>query len=386
VSVVLALLATVPCAAGEPVVERYSTTEHTIALPKLSPREWVKIIEGYTDGGWRIEWRDPKTGAQTPYAPVAEDRATNAAIWMGVERFASERWPTEYDLVLAAGSEGEDRSDLRPVTLWIPRSKRTVVVSAGDAIAAPSAGPSTAEVARAHGMAGFRENGASFSPRLTGVIDAALTRLSAAERAAVRDVVLVRQGGKSPETSGRWVNDAVYEVTDDRGSILLYDEILQPTGRFVGPVTAPAHPAMMTLLHELAHAIDDAPRRQLIRAFNTAVEAFNRDAQASNAVVDRLQGTQPSKGEIAALEKEQARLAAVQVELDAMRKRLAAMQPVSTGFRKRFGAITDYGATSDTEAFAEAFGLYHLDREALQRISPDAVAWFAAGEHLGERP
>lgn len=381
-SIGFALLFSLPSAeAAELKVDRYNTTEHTIALPEVSPKQWVDVIRGYAErDGWRLEWLDPQTGAVGAYEPSADRRAVNAAIWMGIEQFAGERRGTEYDLVVRASDA--KKAPLIPVTVWMP-GKKHLIVSAGGAIPAPPSGPSAKKLVARHGMAGFREDGASFSPRLTGVMDVALSLLSEREHAAVRDITLTRRGGKSPDSRGKWVNDAVYQVTDDRGAIVLYDEILQPTSRFTGPVTAPRHPATMTLIHELAHAIDDAPRRQLIRRFNATVEAFNRDAEASNAVVDRLNSTRADPAELAALEREQARLGEVQKDLERMRRELERMEPASSGFRKRFGAVTEYGATSDTEAFAEAFGLYHLDRNALQRISPAAVAWFDAEGHLG---
>ncbi len=376
-----------PAWAGDLEIEQYNTTEHTIPLGELSPRQWLKTIEHYrAEGGWRIDWRNPETGALSPLEPREQDRAMNAAISMGVEHFSADRTAIEYDLVVADAQEKDGpkkkgRTPLRPVTIWT-LGRKHLAVSVGPPLPAPPSGPSAAQVVKTHALAGSREEGARFTPRLTGVIEVALSRLSPREHAAIRDIVLVRKGGASPDTRGKWVNDAVYEVDDDRGAILLYDEILQPTRRFVGPVTEPHHPATMTLLHELGHAVDDAPRRQLIRRFNAMVEAFNRDAAASNAMADRLNSTQASDADIAAFEKEQARLAEVQRTLDSMRKELEKMRAVSEGFRKRFGGITEYGATSDSEAFAEAFGLYHLDREALQRIAPDVVAWFEAEAHL----
>ncbi|MEQ1569448.1 MAG: hypothetical protein ABMA64_27680, partial [Myxococcota bacterium] len=41
--------------------------------------------------------------------------------------------------------------------------------------------------------------------------------------------------------------------------------------------------------------------------------------------------------------------------------------------------------TTADEGFAEAFALWHLDREALVRVSPRSAAFFDAGEHLAAR-
>ncbi len=340
------------------LAQSYSTTELTIGVPERSNAEWAQQMKAKARARKnKVEWvwRDPDSGEEV----LVLDRESGTrdlgrpalvASWMAYQGRLDPG--TEYDLVLGAGND----EGMRPVTLWF-ESKSRIVVSAGPSIGLPGEGPPMEEVVKASGVAGFSEDGAEFAPRLRTVIAESFAMLTEAERSWTREITLFRQAGKGPGARKNQLHSASYAYAPDEARITFFDDVLVPSGRFVGSVQKPWHPGYFVVLHELGHALDMARVEAAVRAYNADVEAFNA-----------LPGGQRTQAKADALE--------------ARRKGLRETLPTSDGFRERFAGITDYGATDDREAFAESFALYKLDPEALRRISPEALAWFEAGEHL----
>ncbi|MEZ4317499.1 MAG: hypothetical protein R3F61_08340 [Myxococcota bacterium] len=305
----------------------------------------------------------------------------------------------EYDLVFA-----DDDGAMRPVTLWI-EDRTHLVVSEGGRMPTPAKGPSAETLVRTYGLAGLAEVDAVFEPGVRGALDTALSMLSAEERAGLADITLVRQGQASRKQrvahAPSWVNTATYVLEDNRGWIEVYDEAVQSASRFVGPIDQPVHPTVFVLLHELGHAIADAPFRAQLReherrrlAFNDALTAFKADQAAYNAAVTRHNANPKSKegGPLAeqlrelreredAMKTENAALQVLGAEIDAN----SDLTPVARRYAEAVGkrrSPTQYGETSVDEAFAEAFALFHADPDALKRTVPAAFDWFARGAHL----
>lgn len=171
----------------------------------------------------------------------------------------------------------------------------------------------------------------AWSPPALGLLSQALSRLSPAELAQIQDVPFHREATPSglPEAlipADSTLTLGIYRTDGDGPRIEVYDQAFWQGGTFVGDPTAPASPALWTLLHELGHALAATPVRR---------------------------GTGPQ----------------------VLPERMAALRTHRT-------RLTLYAERDDTEAFAEAFAMFHADPAALLRIAPDLHAWFSAGGHL----
>jgi len=306
---------------------------------------------------------------------------------------------TEYDLLFS-----NDAGQMKPVSMWVGPKRKKLVISWGDSLPSPPPGPEMSVLVDRHGLAGFSEHGARFEPRVRGALDIALRQIRPEERAMLSDITLVRQGGSSRTTRqthrAEWTNTASYVLQENTGRIEVYDEAVLSSSRFVGPVGEPVHPTVFILLHELGHAIADAPFRSQIRehearrkSFNHQLHQFEADRSAFNAAIS-AHNAHPDPATAKALDRTRLSLEARQQELNDENARIAALgkqiqdaselTPVGTRYAKRFGALspTLYGQVSADEAFAEAFALYYTDPAALKRTVPGAWQWFRAGEHL----
>lgn len=207
-----------------------------------------------------------------------------------------------------------------PVTLWLDGRDATVQSGAwAPERPAPAPAPEARRV----------DGDVAWSPYEAAVAADALARLTPAEQARVGDVVL-RRMAVSRRAPGREL--AWFDPLDAPPSIEVYDLAFAAASAFVGPVDAPVDPATLTLVHELGHALADAPLRE-------------------------AGGWSPT---------------------------LTRGGPVIRAFRALDlpPGPTPYARRSVHEAFAEAFALWKLDPDALRRTQPDALAWFEAGGHL----
>ncbi|MEZ4323143.1 MAG: hypothetical protein R3F61_37095 [Myxococcota bacterium] len=360
--------------------QSYNITDVIVTFPDRNATEWATAVRnGAKRKKMAVQARAPGSDALTPVGAEGTGFASLEppalmAVWMATMGYLDPG--VEYDLVLGRGK------DLRPVTVWF-EDARSLVVSQGPSIALPPEGPPIDAIVQRYALVGSEEQAAVFEPRVRGVIDQAFARLSPLELAALSDVTLIRLAGKAPGTKGKWINTAEFRSEPERGTMVFFDDLLRPTGLFVGPVDDPSHPALHTVLHEVGHAIDSAPLRLASSHFNRDSEAYNAAVDATNAEGKALRSMKsPPADRVAAHQAATERLEQESARLSERRTALERHVRVSEGFRARFSGVTMYGDTSDTEAFAEAFALFHLDPAALERVSPDAAAWFRDSGHL----
>jgi hypothetical protein len=234
-------------------------------------------------------------------------------------------------------------------------------------------------------------------------LDAAIAVLTPAERARLGAVRWVRRARPvRSHATGDALHGATYIVDNGDARIEVYDDALIATTRFVGPLERPSSLATAVILHEIGHAIADAPIRALHADYDRRRAQHQSDSAAlnarladHNAAIERFnRARDPAVGarltaESAWIRTEAARLNTVAAELAAARATLEDGQntsPMARSFATTVpGAATAYGRLSADEAFAEAFALYHLDPAALERAQPGALAWFRAGRHTDPR-
>lgn len=218
-----------------------------------------------------------------------------------------------------------------PVTTWW-EPDGTLRVAPGQPGFVPfPPGPSAETLIARYGLLPLVDGDQAWNAAARGLLDQALSRLSPEELARVRDVAWHRQtipaglpGALTPE--GGTLTLGIYRTDRPGPRIEVYDQAFWRGGSFVGEPTAPAPPALWTLLHELGHALAATPVR-------------------------RGEGPQILP----------ARMAAVR---DPSRR------------------LTLYAERDETEAFAEAYAMFHADPAALLRTDPTLHAWFSAGAHL----
>jgi len=168
-----------------------------------------------------------------------------------------------------------------------------------------------------------QELGDAWTPIRFGMLDDALSMLSEAERERIKPLGFVRDPLNT--VSADEVHRAAQYV-GGRGLVVLYDDGLRADAmNFAGSPEAPTPHFVRVLLHEVGHALVDAPARR----------GLDDDLLARFA---RVQGAR--------------------------------------------AGITTYGARAIGESFAESFSLFHADPAVLQRCQPAVYDWFAAGHHL----
>ncbi len=189
-----------------------------------------------------------------------------------------------------------------------------------------------------------------WAPEEVVEVAAALAVLRPEELELASDVQLWRmaKSPRNPDDELAW-----YDPTVDPVRIEVYDQAFrdQASG-FVGTPEKPFGPAASTVLHEMAHAIADAPIRRAYSAYTLLVVAGAHWA-----------------------------------DLDAAWRwfrEVSAEDPVISAWKRVWekpGPST-YGARSPAESFAEAFMLAHADPAALERVAPGAWRWLAMGGHV----
>jgi hypothetical protein len=113
------------------------------------------------------------------------------------------------------------------------------------------------------------------------------------------------------------------------------------------------------------------------RLYNTEVD---KKGQAELGALDA--GLTKAKADNEARVKEAQRLVAGMLARD---KANANGRPAEVAFGQVLDqkkSPTAYGKTKASEHFAESFGIYKADPDAMERISKEAVTWFRNGEHL----
>lgn len=262
--------------------------------------------------------------------------------WAGGPRFLR---GMELDLLL------DDPSGSLPVTLWVATNGAIRVDwrPAWSAARATSPAADIAEALRAEiGFADVTDGTASWTADELFIVQRALRRLGPAERDALAGTRLTRNT-ISPRAARREL--AYYDPRREPATIEIFDLAFPATSdTFIGPLNDPEHAATMTILHEVAHAIADAKARGAWIAWQRA-----RVAGMDARPYKRAYRSIGRRGPV----------------IDAWVRA-----------RTYRGGPTPFARRDPHEAFAEAFALYWLDRDALQRVMPWAVAWFDAGHHL----
>ncbi len=261
-------------------------------------------------------------------------------------------------LVDAGGGDGPI-----PVTVWM-EPDRTVEVAWGTAPPAPSPRPDeladldawTQDLIHTYGLSGIGSVDRDWTEDEIGDVAVALSLLGTSEALAVRGIDLMRRGD-SPRSATREL--AFFDPRTDPARLEFYDLAFVADQAFVGPVHQPVRAGVMTILHEIAHAVADLPVRQAYQAYAERHEIYlrtgNPDDRAATREAWRAYRDLGGSGPV----------------IDAWR-----------AFRDGRGGPSAYGFRNPHESFAEAFALAHLDPEALERALPGATAWFDAGEHL----
>jgi hypothetical protein len=246
--------------------------------------------------------------------------------------------------------------------------------------------PSSKELSRRYGIPPLVDDGRPWDPRARTLLDRALARLSDRERALVVDVAFHRVPSAPQDQRGAY-------TVDERGPrIEVYDALFEDPTHFAG-TPEDAHPTgVRVLLHELAHAIADAPARRTFRELDAAEAALRQSTARYNALQEAAgaDATEEQRAAIAdadeAVRTDYARYQLLTFDADkAVMQRLRGQSPAVAGLTRVLGqtpAPTAYGRTNATEAFAECFSLFRIDPAALRRTAPAALAWFEADGHL----
>lgn len=224
------------------------------------------------------------------------------------------------------------------------------------------------------GVGEITEEGAKWAPGELAAVQQALALLTPEELA------LAKGFGFRRMKAGGGTSAAFYHRQDSGVMIDVFD-ILYSSRRsaFIGSPDAPMADPVRTLLHELAHAIADSQGRAIALVANAAVaDARAAQAKMKEAPSDetKLDANQKTK---VANELRKKSNASDKAEI------AAGGRLVEREFAKILDpakSVTQYGRTNQTESFAEAFWMFKADLDALKRLSPAAVEWFTAGNHV----
>jgi hypothetical protein len=280
-----------------------------------------------------------------------------------------------------------------------------VRVEVGPATSPRRASSTPDELARRWGLGKMTADGAPFSDAMLAGLEAGLPLLTPGERARIGGVRFVAMP-TDPRHAGR---AAVYRggVDGEPGTVELYADVIGDGGQwFSGCARRPLPGSVQTVLHELGHALAEAPARVArarLAAVRRGIEARQRAEEhawadyeraardARPSAVDRDGGawfTEALATWRRRLVAEHAAIAAAWDAYQAGVARVAADEdggPVVAAYARLAGALdgpTPYGRTNPEESFAEAFALWHTDPDAVALLWPDVARWFAAGGHL----
>lgn len=230
---------------------------------------------------------------------------------------------------------------LHPVTVW--RDGPSMSVVSGPPVPQPPVLDAAAFEERWPRFP-LEEVDAKWTPELLGAIDASLSRLPEADLARLEGVSFRRRPARErrPDLGSVWrppagakassgfsVLAATYVHDEGSRRIEVYNQALSADDTvFIGSVEAPSPALHRVLVHELAHAV----------ALGPAPEA-GRWSPLARAYEHQRAG--------------------------------------------RPGP-TSYGASSPEEGLAEAYSLWLLDADALERVQPEVLAWLRDGHALLE--
>lgn len=179
---------------------------------------------------------------------------------------------------------------------------------------------------------------------------AGLRRIPSADRESLASVTLERQD--IPSNSGLpagWLEAGYFKGTLTAGATTRDDRLIMFDEAFSnGP-----GPAVQTLVHEVAHAIETKKTRDAAVKVNQTVGDPTANAAAHREFNATMSGT--------------------------VSKRLAEFMKVVR--QKKIAPVTEYAATGDAEFYAEAYSMWLTDPKQLEQKAPDLKKYFEAGKH-----
>ena len=272
----------------------------------------------------------------------------------------------------------------------------TLVYSVGTPRDVYGAGPSKEELQKKYGVGAFVDDGAAWDSDLLFSVDLALSKLTKEELALIAGTPFHRMP-KDPKGGGDrklaiYRQDSTlpqprFEVYDASKAV---DRV-----RFCGTVDAPFTQSAAMVMHEVAHALsratsgDQMEQTKVARkALEDATTAFNEGQKKYNA--DRAEYAKSKDPELkkslearAATTKDEVakvkELQKVWQDLQTATQRGLQQSPTEAAFLQKLPlnkAPTPYARTLPSEAFAESYRLWKLDRAALDRAAPGISAWF----------
>lgn len=212
-----------------------------------------------------------------------------------------------------------------------------------------------------HGLGGIVDGDRAWTLEELVAVDQALALVSPLEMLLLEGLVLSRD-----HTSPRSPRElALYDPMAHPVVIHVYDGAFDAARwSFVGPPDDPTSAPVMTLVHEFGHVLSDAP---IVAAWRRKMVAEREHEAARGEDVDRT----------AAM----VRLAHRDI------RGFGSRGPVIRDYAelRRAGAWPTTWSTDVFESFAEAYALFRVDPEALQRVAPEAYRWFDNNGHLAWR-
>lgn len=242
------------------------------------------------------------------------------------------------------------------------------------------------------GIGPLEEVGRQWSPLEIARLDLALARLSRDEQQIVAGMPFVRAGSSS-ERLGGLIVAGYYHYQGCAARIELFDRAFaNDDTNFVGEPELALPASLLTILHEIGHAIARRPAREASCAatraqarFNMHVEEFNNRVGNFNA----LPASARARAESFALDRERSEVEQERAQLADRWKAVAELADDDGPVLRAFGAAlgrqrgpTRYSFESLEESFAESFALFRSDPEALRRLLPSVSDFFERGEHL----
>ena len=389
----LALLSLLLAAA--PVELSYGTG--TLELQKLAAvadatlsQQVLACLKGY--GVTRLDRRGASAPVWSPGDAVIGEtsRAERVALLSVVGR---KLVGSEID-VLVPSADGDV-----PVTVtWEPDG--VVTFEAGPAVKSLLDETMTLEKLKARVPVGaFTELDAKWDGASLSLVEQALATLTKDELALVTGL-----GFRRARADG--IHRAKYERGDESNWVNVYDSAFAFSREmFTGSPQSPRADGLLTVVHELGHALADVRFREKGVLSKAAADEYKQrlpevDAAAAafNEKAQKL-GPNPTGKGAAELKALDAALTAAKAQNEArFQKANAAVQQMLANDRanaagrpveKAFAGVleakkspTRYGRTNVKEHFAECFSLSKLDPAALRRVSGPAAAWFDAAQHV----
>lgn len=345
-----------------PIVPYYETTDLKIELTK--GRERAILQQALDEAEVRLVLRTARGDREvSPDDPELVVPAVTAA----VAALVHDTPGAEIDVLAADGTHA--------VTVWFEPG--TLVVSeAAVAGSLHRVVPDEATLRTRWTLGPLVAGDRSFDPRSYGLLDLAMASLDPRERALVQDLT-VRRDSRATIPTGYATVAAVY-TSQDGGRIEVYDDAFVPTTHFVGTVAEPKPFQLLVLVHELGHAIHDAPARSA-RASLVRLEA---EYERGRAELEAMAAARASPERWEALAAESNARVTRAHDVSAWFSEPSPVLEAWKAAKGREPAATTYGRHAPEEGFAEEFALFRTDPAALERASPRAAAWFRAGGHL----